>query len=50
MFRYCVEEHGLARTMGDMRTAGLDVLVGLFRLWWFYDSTTNLDFVVWTIS
>ena len=42
MFRCCVEEHGLERTIGDKWTLGLDDLVGLFQPRWFYESMIYL--------
>ena len=39
-FGRCVEGHGLVRTTGDgWMVVGLGDPVGLFRPWWFYDST-----------
>ena len=32
-FRYCVEGHGLERTIGERWTVGLDDLVDLFQPW-----------------
>ena len=32
-FGFCVEEHGLLRTIGDRWMVGLDALVGLFQPW-----------------
>jgi len=41
MFRHCVEEHGLMRTVGDGWTVGLDDLVGLFQPWCLYESNSR---------
>ena len=37
-FGFCVEGHGLVRTIGDRWMVGLDDLVGLFQPWCFCDS------------
>ena len=40
-FGRCVEGHGLLRTIVDGWMVGLSDPVGLFQLWWFYDSMTG---------